>query len=146
MISSILGKVHLRMKGCWTNEGSCSNAECIDNTSVNRSMKFCCCNGDLCNAKYRFEATTVAPQMEENTLYPKQADELNWLLVFGIVIGIAFIVIVLIIVLCWIKRNSFNKVPTVCVLCEDFRSQSRIHSIFVYIYRMNQTYIVRICY
>ncbi|GFO30096.1 serine/threonine-protein kinase receptor [Plakobranchus ocellatus] len=41
-------------KGCWLNDEACYNKkECISNQD--KELLFCCCDGDNCNEKFRFE-------------------------------------------------------------------------------------------
>lgn len=69
IICIFVGETHVKMKGCFTDNNSCNNSECVD-TSMPKKMNFCCCTGHMCNSKYTLiPTTTKAPEVDGTSKY-----------------------------------------------------------------------------
>jgi len=59
------GTVEILMRGCWINVENCYDQfSCVRNDMSRTEESFCCCDGDLCNAKV-FDSPVTSTRMPE---------------------------------------------------------------------------------
>lgn len=58
-------------KGCWAESKDCNEKDCVDERPPSRSIRFCCCRGHLCNAKFRLEPLISSPITNTTTVEPQ---------------------------------------------------------------------------
>lgn len=108
------GSMNVSLKGCFLNAEDCyDRKKCVDQSyNPKKSLLFCCCEGDMCNANFTWEPapteppppSTAVPTIEEpNTIY----------YIIGAVC-VLLITPVIAYMIFWTRRNKhyFNGLPT----------------------------------
>jgi len=114
------GRRHVHKMGCISNQDSkCNIRQCLHTKAkpVSGNILFCCCTGNLCNAKFEWvpeEHKDIIPKADHPPI-EKKSGQSNTVIIVLIILVIAFVVVITLGVAYKLKQQkaeTFEAIPT----------------------------------